>query len=329
MLWFIIGAIFALIGLAILIIGPKTTTEVTTGRRDTFGSEITEKKVVSLRPTSLIFFFVALPFIIVSMISIVGPRNVGVEHVFNKTTGTNHEAGFVWKAPWVAVEDIDTRIQPEEYAGDSCIYVKIADGGRACITVSYSWRVNKDNSDDAFKDYGKGEDDIVAKVRSAITSPTMKAALNEEWGAFDPLDGAEITPDMSAQEIANIKLDVIPDYGHYNQQIMDNFNEKVQGLGGLVDLEKVTVSYIALPEETQERIDRIKNKVLDSKAALLDVATKDAQAQGNIALAESLQDPNVLVSKCLDGLISGDITNQPGFSCWGPSGAVVLPGASK
>lgn len=326
MFWFIIGAILALIGLAIVIIGPKTTTEVTTGRDD-YGRKVTETKTVSLRATSLVFFVLALPLIIVSMIAIVGPRNIGVENVFNRTTGENHGAGIVWKAPWVGVEDIDASIQAEEYKGDDCIYVKIADGGRACVSVAYRWRINEDGADETYKDFNKAEDGPLEGVRKAIVSTNMKAALNEAWSTFDPLDGATIEPGMTANEIANIKLDVVPDYAAYNNAIKENFEGKVADLGGIVDLESVTVSYIALPEATQTRIDTIKNKVLDSKAALLDVATKDAQAQGNIALAESLKDPNVLVSKCIDGLISGDITNQPGFSCWGGGGSVVIPSA--
>lgn len=325
MFWFILSILLIVIGGFWLGFAPKAIYRSSTNYR----GDVTDERAYPVKRYGVVFLVLAFFCLLVSTLSVVGPRNVGVEHVYNKTTGTNHDAGLVVKLPWESIEDIDTRIQPEEYKGEDCIYVKIADGGRACITVSYNWRVNKDNADQSFQDYGKNDDTVVEEIRSAITSPTMKAALNEEWGKFDPLAGAEITPDMTAQEIANIKLDVIPDYGAYNKAIKDNFDGKVDELGGLVDLEKITVSYIALPEETQERIDRIKNKVLDSKAALLDVATKNAQAEGNLALARSLDDPNVLVSKCLDGLIEGAITNQPGFSCWGPSGAVVLPGTTK
>jgi regulator of protease activity HflC (stomatin/prohibitin superfamily) len=304
MLWFVIGLFLILAGLVALIFfkGPA--------------------KLLAGIP-----FTLAAMLIIVSMISIVGPRNVGVEHQFNRTTGTNHQAGIVWKAPWISVEDIDTRIQPEEYKGEDCIYVKIADGGRSCVSLAWRWRINKDNADDAFKDYGKKDDDIVAEVRKAVVTTNLKAALNEELGLFDPLDGTDITPDMTAQQISNIKLVVVPDYTVLNEGILENFRNKVEDLGGLVDIESVTVSYMTTPSSTQDRIDRVKNKILETKESLIDIANKEAQAKGNIALAESLQDPNVIVSKCVDGLISGDITNEPGFSCWGPGGSVVIPSA--
>jgi len=309
MLWFIIGMIFALIALAIF----------------AFGKDPQSGK--SFRAAGFLPLILAVPLIVVSMISIVGPRNVGVEHQFNRTTGTNHEAGIVWKKPWVSVEDIDTRIQPEEYKGEDCIYVKIADGGRSCVSLAWRWRINKENADDAFKDYGKKDDDIVSEVRTAVVTTNLKASINEVLGQFDPLAGTDITPEMSAEQISNIKLVVVPDYVQLNEDILENFRGKVDDLGGLVDIESVTVSYMTTPDSTQERIDRIKNKVLETKESLIDIANKNAQAQGNNALSESLEDPNVLVSKCIDGLIAGDITNQPGFSCWGPSGAVVIPSA--
>ena len=312
MFWFIIFVILAFIGLLIFIIGPKAPD---TGQ--------------SLRLFGFVPIFIGIPFLILSMISIVGPRNVGVEHQFNRTTGTNYDAGIVWKQPWMSVEDIDTRIQPEEYKGDSCIYVKIADGGRSCVSLAWRWRINKENADEAFKDYGKKDDDIVSEVRTAVVTTNLKASINEVLGQFDPLGGTDITPDMTAEEISNITLVVVPDYVQLNKDILDNFRAKVADLGGLVDIESVTVSYMTTPDSTQERIDRIKNKILETKESLIDIANKNAQAQGNNALSKSLEDPNVLVSKCIDGLISGDITNQPGFSCWGPGGAVVLPSAAK
>lgn len=310
MFWFIVAAILFIIGLLIFLVNPK---DPDSGK--------------SLRAIGFIPIVIGIPFLILSMIAIVGPRNVGVEHVFNKTTGDNHEAGLVWKAPWVSVEDIDTRIQPEEYKGDSCIYVKIADGGKSCVSLAYRWRINQEGADEAFKDYGK-DDDIVEEVRKAVVSTNIKAALNEVLGQFDPLAGADITPDMSAEEISNLQLVVVPDYVQLNKDIKENLEAKVADLGGLVDIESITVSYMTTPDGTQARIDRIKNKILETKESLIDIANKEAQADGNVALADSLDDPNVLVAKCIDGLISGDITNQPGFSCWpGGSNSVVLPSA--
>jgi hypothetical protein len=83
---------------------------------------------------------------------------------------------------------------------------------------------------------------------------------------------------------------------------------------------------VKLPDGTQNRIDQLNAKALDGKLALQDVAIKAAQASANEKLAASLKDPNVLVSKCLDGMISGEIKAPAGFQCWsGNAGSVVIP----
>lgn len=311
MLWFVIGLVLLVIAVGVFLFA--------TGLDKAFG---------------LIPLFFAVLFIVVSTLATVGPRNIGVENVAGRTTGQNHGAGWVVKAPWVSVEDIDASIQPEEYKGDDCIKVKIADGSTACITMSYSWRVNETGADEVFKDFNKKKDgngdelDILEAVRAFGVSPKMKAALNEVWGTFDPTSGINITPDMTAQQISEIKLNVIPNYADFNKEIQTNVDEKISNLGDIVTITGVTVSGISYSDATQSRIETIKNKILDSKAAMLDVAIKNAQAQGNVALADSLKDPNVLVSKCLDGLIEGDFTAPAGFQCWpGNGGALVLPSA--
>lgn len=323
MLWFVIGSILALIAVLLFIFGKNPQTGE------------------SFRVVGFIPLFLAIPLIIVSCLATVGPRNIGVENIKGRTTGETHGAGWVVKAPWVGVEDINASRQPEEYndpgepggENDRRIKVKIADGSYAYITMSYSWRVIEAGAEEAFKDFNKKKDadgdelDILEAIRAFAVSPKMKAALNEEWGTFDPTAGINITPDMTPEQISAIKLNVIPNYGDYNEAIQTNIDEKIKELGGLVSITGITISGIDYSGETQKRIETIKNKILDSKAAMLDVSIKNAQAQGNVALADSLEDPNVLVSKCLDGLIEGQIENQPGFSCWGPSGAVVLPSA--
>lgn len=311
MLWFVLGLIFVLAFLLLVLFAEGVS------------------KLFSLIPLVL-----AVLFIMMSTLATVGPRNIGVENIKGRTTGENHGAGWVVHAPWVSVTDIDASIQPEEYKGDDCIKVKIADGSTACVSASYNWRVLESGADEAFKDFNNketsdGDDlDILDAIRAFTVSPKMKATMNEVWGTFDPTSGIEITPDMTAQQISEIKLNVIPNYADYNDKIQANVDEKIKDLGGIVQITGITVSAISYSEATQSRIETIKNKILDSKAAMLDVAIKNAQAQGNVALADSLKDPNVLVSKCLDGLIEGDFTAPAGFQCWpGNGGALVLPSA--
>ena len=54
--------------------------------------------------------------------------------------------------------------------------------------------------------------------------------------------------------------------------------------------------------------------------------TATAEAESNRVLSESIKnDPNVLVSKCLDAINEGK-SLPAGFQCWpGTSGSVVVP----
>lgn len=318
MFLFIISLLFLIIGVAWLILAPPAKTV-----RDGYSGE---KTIPSLKPFSAAFFLVAIVLLILSLFTVVGTRNTGVPTVFGKPTGETYSSGLHFKAPWVKVTDIDSTIQPEEYNGDNCIYVKIGDGGSSCISIAYRWRINPEGADQVFSDYRNSDLDITDAVRKALVSTNIKAAINEELGNYNPLDGADLTADMTPEELANAKINVVPDYEAINAAIQKNVNAKIATLGDLIDIQSVTVSYVKLPEATQNRIDAFNAAVQDTKIALQEVATKNAQASGNEVLAKSLQDPNVLVSKCLDGLANGDFTAPPGFSCWPNSGsAVVLP----
>lgn len=294
---------------------------------DRYGDPTNQVKI-SFKPFGWIPAGLAVVCLILSCFAVVGTKNVGVPTVFGKPTGDTYGSGLNFKAPWTKVTDIDGTTQPEEYRGDSCIIVKIADGGSGCVTAAYRWRINQEQADVAFADYRNSELEINDAVRAALVTTNMKAAINEVFGTWDPLEGSEIKPNMTPEELANAKVNVVPDYGKFNQEIEDNFDTKIEDLGGLIDLQSVTISYVALPETTQDRINAYNRAVQDTKIALQEVATKAAQADGNRKLAASLQDPNVLVSKCLDSLAAGEFEAPPGFSCWsGGGGGVVLPAA--
>lgn len=264
---------------------------------------------------------------ILSCFAVVGARNVGVPTVFGRPTGETFGAGLHFKAPWVKVTDIDATIQPEEYFGKSAITVKIADGGDASIAVSYRWRINPDGADKVYADYRKSELGITGAVRKALVSTNVKAAINEELGNYDPLAGAELSTDLSAAELAKLKVNVVPDYKVYNKAIQKNVEEKIANVGDLIDIQSVTISQLRLPESTQKRINAFNAAVQNTKIALQEVATKKAQAEGNIKLADSLKDPNVLVSKCFDALAAGDFVLPAGGSCWPGGSGVVIPSA--
>lgn len=325
MIWFVIAIITAIITIGWFIFAPGETTKT---ERGSYGREDREITLPSMKHWGWIGLPLTVILLFLSTFAIVGTRNVGVETQFSAPTGRTTDAGWTWKAPWHSIHDVDARIQVEEYKGDDCIYVKIADGGTACISLGYRWRINPDNASKAYQDYGSAEDGIIAAVKKAVVSTNIKAAINETLGTYDPLSGADIKPGMTAEEISNIKINVVPDYQQINKDIKDNLDNKITDLGGLVDIESVTVSYVKLPDATEKKINAFNQAVQDTKIALQQIATAGAQADANNALAASLQDPNVLVAKCFNSLAQGEFNPPAGFSCWpGAGGAVVVPAA--
>ena len=318
---FITGVILAIVGILWLIFAPSI-------QSTNMDRETGDYKRVSLKPFGFIPIVLAMIAIILSLFTIVGTRQIGVETSFNKPTGRIMGAGLHMKVPWTKVTEIDGAIQYTEYFGDSCIQVKIADGGRACLAFSYRWRINPDAADVVFQDYRNSELEINDAVRSALVSGNIKASANEAVSDFDPLGDIVITSEMTVDEIAELDINVNLPYAETNKEIEDAFNEKIASAGGQVELISVTISGFSLPEATQRRIDAFNAQTNETKIAVASIATKKAQADANKELEQSVDNPNVLVSKCLDGLIDGDFSNQPGFSCWpGSNGSVVIPSA--
>ncbi len=309
---FITGMVFLIITLTWFAFVPKTVD--------------IEGDLVPLKIFGVIPLIIAGLLLVLSCFAIVGTRNVGVATVFGKPTGSTYGAGLHFKAPWTKITDIDATIHPEEYFGEHAISVKIADGGDAKIGVSYRWRINPAGASKVFADYRGSNLSIDDAVRKALVSTNVKAAINEEFGKFDPLeDSGKLTTDMTAEQLANLKVNVVPDYQALNLAIQRNVEEKIKDVGDLIEIQSVTISNLKLPHTTQTRINRFNNQVQDTRNALQEVATKKAQAEGNKKLADSLKDPNVLVSKCFDSLAAGDFTLPAGGSCWPGGSSVVIP----
>lgn len=310
--WFYVAIFFAILGILGLLIGKVNNPD-------------NPNRPFSFRPLGALFIVIALLFTALSSFTVVGSRNVGVEKFFNATTGRTLPPGPHFKAPWHNVTDIDGTIQPEEYTTGNPIWVKIGDQGEAKVALSYRWRINPAGADEIYKDYRNAED-ITEAVRKALVTTNIKAALNEELGTYNPLENVQIDASMTPSQIAKVTIPPIP-FAQLNAAVKKNLETKIADLGGLIQVQSVTISYLQLPKSTQDKINEFNAKVQDSKNALIDIAIKSAQATANEKLAKSVDNsPNVLVSKCIDGLVEGSIQNQPGFSCWGAGSAVVIPG---
>lgn len=261
------------------------------------------------RAAGLAPIVVALVALLVASVTSVQAKQVGVVTTFGKPSDHTLSSGLHFKAPWQKVTEIDATIQTDEYHGDSGIEVRLSDGNAATISATIRWSVSAENASKVYADFRS--DDPTKSLRDAVVSTQFKAATNSVFAGFDPLTLAGATgtkPDYPAlaAEIATVML---------------------RQTKSLVDIESITISLVKLDKDSQKKIDDYITEVSKTRIAEQAQKTAEAQAKANEILSKSISnDPNVLVSKCLDLLAEG--YNAPaGFTCWpGASGGVVIPG---
>ena len=81
----------------------------------------------------------ATALVLISCLSTVPTRNVGIVTSFQKPTGRTTGAGLQWTAPWQDVDDWDASGQTFSHLGDNCVWLTIAAQRRACIPVQIEW----------------------------------------------------------------------------------------------------------------------------------------------------------------------------------------------
>ena len=302
MVLFIISIAFLIISVGWFLLGPSEIN---------FNNSYPSKPLSVKKPVGFVLLFFAIILLGLSMFVAVQPKQVGVVTNFGRISDTTLSAGPHIKAPWSKVTQIDATVQTDEYHGDSCITVVLADKNTACVSATNRWAVDKENAHNVFADFRSS--DPTESLRDAVVSTQFKAAVNDVFGSYD-----------ATQEDK-------PDYAGMARQIEDKM---VAATGGLIDMESVndsvTISYIKPSDKLQAKIENIQAQEAKTRIAEEALATAKKQAEANKALSDSISnDPNVLVAQCIEGLLEGSITNQPGFSCWpGGGSGVVIPGVT-
>ena len=97
-------------------------------------------------------------------------------------------------------------------------------------------------------------------------------------------------------------------------------------IGNRFNISSVEVTFIDVTQATKDRINMLNAERANTRIAEQRAKTAAAEAESNRVLSESIKnDPNVLVSKCLDAVNEGK-SLPAGFQCWpGTSGSVVVP----
>ena len=262
----------------------------------------------SARGAGFIFIVVSVFCLVFSMFTTVQAKQVGVVTTFGKVSEDTLGAGPHFKLPWQKVTEIDSTVQTDEYKGDSCITVVLSDKNTACISATNRWSVNDTNAGDVYAEFRT--DDPTGSLRDAVVSTQFKAAVNDVFGGYDATQEGKA------------------DYQGLAKSVTDTM---VENTDGLIDISKITISYIKPGEKLQNKIEAIQAQEAQTTIATEKIETARKEADANRILSDSISnDPNVLVSKCLDLIADGSFTPPAGFSCWpGGGGGVVIPSAAK
>jgi regulator of protease activity HflC (stomatin/prohibitin superfamily) len=254
-----------------------------------------------------------------SVTVIVPTREVGIMLTFAKPTGTLSN-GLHLKAPWQHVATMDAAIQTDNHVKDggqtsngehslSCVTTRIAHQAVACVDTTIRWRIIEPEAGNLFQDYRTFDN-----VRDSLVTRDLNAAVNTVMESYDVL-AVDEQGQSTAPELSVVATD-----------IQDELTAKI---GDQIEVLSVIIPVVHFDEATQGRVNALQGQIAQTRIAEQAEQTAQAQSRANKILSESVSnDPNVLVSKCLD-LLNESITKNyqlpAGFSCWSGAGSVVIP----
>lgn len=272
-----------------------------------------------------IVFAICLLFLLIGTYRGVGTKEVGVETSFGKVDG-HLSAGPHLVLPWIAVHEMDGAIQTDSFVDNAssatcqAIAVRIANQQTGCASVSFQWRIRPAAVDELYKDYRSFD-----HVRDALVTRKLTAAVNEAFVTYNPLNSIVSGTNTVASAGKNETLIQIA--AQVTSIMKREVGKKIEVLGTVLPI-------VSFDAATQGRINQLQQQVALTRIATQQLATNEAQARANAALAKSVDtSPNILVSRCLDimdAVVKANQTIPAGFSCWPGGGvAAVIAGPSK
>lgn len=248
-------------------------------------------KAGKITAVSILWCIVLIPLIFASL-TIVSTKNVGVTTTFGKPVGTLSN-GLHIKAPWQKVTELDGAIQIDNRTGDKATSVRLGNNSTAGVDNSVRWRIVPAAADELFRDYRTFD-----AIRDNLVIRELNASLNQVMAGYDPLNSTK-------------QADGGADLNRLGGAVTEDLRSRV---GDRVEILSVIVPYINFDDQTEEKINRYQGEVANTRIAEQKQKTAAAEAEANRILSQSVNnDPNVLVSKCLDIAKS---TSQPVLGCW-------------
>lgn len=279
---------------------------------DRYASGI-DSKMESLHDTERACWYVQIGSAVVMAITliiavalstvIVSTKNVGVVTTFGKPVSYLSN-GLHFKAPWQNVTELEGTIQTNNHVdeGDTkgAINARLGNNSTARVDTTVVWRIRPDMAPALFQDY-RTQDNI----KDNLVTRELTAALNEVLATYDPLaltdEGDGVVNTKNAQTVL--------------AKLRDKVGDRIEVIG-------VNIPTIHFDQRTQESINNLMIERNNTKVALQRQATARAEAEANRILADSVRDPGVLTSKCLDNARE---TKVPAY-CWGGAGGVIVGG---
>ncbi len=267
-----------------------------------------ESRIV--RNISLVLLLASVAFTANASFNTVPTKTVGVEVSFSRPVGTMSNGPY-WILPWNKIAELDAAKQTDVHNGEKdCFKVRITGQATACIDVSISWRILTDAADTLYQDHRELDD-----IRRNLVTRQLGAALTATFDDYDPL-GVDEEGNPTAPSLAVLSENTTKEVG--------------TKIGDQIEAIDVLVTLVDLDPNTDERVNALQSQIAQTRIAQQAELTATAQAAANAALAASVSnDPNVLVSQCmdiLDKMVNKNLAPPAGFTCWpGSQSALVLP----
>lgn len=239
---------------------------------------------------------IGLLFLGFASTTIVSTKNVGVVTTFGRPTDSLGN-GLHLKAPWSKITELDGAVQIDHQNTDT----RLGNNSMAGVENSVQWRITSEKADQLFLDYRTFD-----SIRDNLVIRQLNASINEVFAGYNPLDPSLVTK-------GGIDLNDL------SKKVADDLRKRIDNK---VEIINVIIPVVHFDEQTQQKLDAYQQEIGNTRIAQQKEETAKAEAKANAELRGSVSnDPNVLVSKCLDIVKA---SNQSPLGCW-PGTTSIVP----
>jgi regulator of protease activity HflC (stomatin/prohibitin superfamily) len=244
-------------------------------------------------------------------------RNVGVVTTFGKIDPKPLDSGLHFKKPWAKVNIMDGwnqqinnepnyKADGEDKAVDARTVVRLDNSSLMFVENNLRWKINLAAAPALYEDWKEFKN-----IQPGLVEKELKIALNDALSDYDPLN-------VSATKPTNEQLSA-------KVQVLLDKRIGAQSKDQKIEIVSFGIVKVDFDDKTQNSIEDVKRATAETKTETQNVKTAQQRALQNKALAQSVKDPGVNISKCLDLVSKAQPGQLPaGFSCFGGSGTQVV-----